>query len=98
MGQLNGVTSRVDSLTHICESGPSCRFRCDRLLLDCGYGVEAAGAIENRSAQKAAPWVETPVPFRDAFATDAGGRWLEVVVCPRLGRRWRRRQTLLRDP
>src|SRR4051812_30408989 len=67
--QLNGVTSRVNALPHICESGPARRFRHGRLLLNCGYGVEAAGAIENRSVQKTARRMEAPVPFRDAFAT-----------------------------
>lgn len=87
MGRLDEVTPRVDSLPHICESGPTGRFRHGRLLLKRGYRVKATGAYENRSAQKAVSWLEAAVPFRDAFATDAGVRLHPVGVYPRLGQR-----------
>src|SRR3954468_20021709 len=79
VGLLNDVTARECSMPHICESGPSHRFRHGRLLFEGGYCVEATGAQENRSAQKAGAWVEPPVPFPDAFATDAGVGWRPVV-------------------
>ena len=98
VGCLDAVTPVVDSLPHVGESGPARRFSHGRLLLKCGYGVEATGAYENRSAQKAAAGVESPVPFRDAFAADAGVRLFPVVRYARLGRRLGQRHTLLRDP
>ena len=98
MGRLDHVAPGMYFLPHVCESRSSRRFRRARLVFKCGYSVVATGAIENRGAQKAASWMEPPVPFGDAFATDARVRLRPGVGCTGLGRRGRRRQALLRDP
>lgn len=87
MGRLDEVTAVPDSVPDVCESAASERIFNDGLLFQSSYLIGATGADEDRSAQKAAAWVKSPVTFDDAFAADAGYLRSEVVwsICLR---RW----------
>ena len=97
MGLIYDMTTGMDSMPHICETRFSRRVLHDLLLFNRGDRVQATGADEVGSAQKVATWVETPVAFPDAFATDAGCLDIKSVHSTRLRRLVLLRQTLLRN-
>jgi len=98
VGLKYDMTIRVDSMAHICETRPPRRVLHDLLLFNRGDCVQATGADEVGSAQKAAAWLEPPVTFPDTFATDTGCLQIKRARSTRLRRLVLLRQTLLGNP
>lgn len=98
MGRHDDMAAGMDSLLHIGKPGPAQRFRRPRLIFQWRNPVESTSTHKNRRAQKAASWLKTPIPFRDAFATHAGSRFRPVARRALLRWRGHRRLQLLRDP